>query len=141
MKTTVWRRWGAVAPVAACAVALAVGLGVRGQEEATRAETMRKKLEYSKQVLEGLTKEDFPEMTRGARALKTLGESEVWGDLNRPEAERYGLYIKEFQSLAGELVAKADAKNLDGVTLAYVQLTVNCVRCHKELRESRAHAR
>ena len=139
MNTTGRGRWAAIAMATAGAVALAIG--GRGQEEATRAETMRKKLEYSKQVLEGLTKEDFPEVLKGARALKTLGESEVWGDLKRPEADRYGLYIREFQSLARELVAKADAKNLDGVTLAYVQLTVNCVHCHKELRESRARDR
>ena len=139
MKMTGWRRLAAVAPVAACAAAMA--FGARGQEEATRAETMRKKLEYSKQVLEGLTKEDFTEIAQGARALKTLGESEVWGDLARPEAQRYGDYIREFQALSRELLAKAEAKNLDGVTLSYVQLTVNCVHCHKELRESRARDR
>ena len=30
----------------------------------------------------------------------------------------------------------AKAKNIDGATLAYVQLTVNCVNCHKYVRES-----
>ena len=31
--------------------------------------------------------------------------------------------------------AKAKAKNLDGATLAYVRLTMNCIECHKYVRD------
>jgi hypothetical protein len=43
----------------------------------------------------------------------------------------------EFQDLAGELATTAKDKNLDGATLAYVKLTMNCVKCHKLVRAER----
>ncbi len=32
---------------------------------------------------------------------------------------------------------KAKDKNLDGVTLAYMDLTMSCVRCHQYVRDTR----
>ena len=43
----------------------------------------------------------------------------------------------EFQDVAGELAAKAKERNLDGATLAYVKLTMNCVKCHRLVRDER----
>jgi len=39
--------------------------------------------------------------------------------------------------LRKEIAKKARAKNMDGVTLAYFDLTKSCVRCHEHLREVR----
>jgi hypothetical protein len=35
------------------------------------------------------------------------------------------------------LIRQADKENLDGAALAYVQLTLSCVNCHKVVRDSR----
>jgi hypothetical protein len=47
--------------------------------------------------------------------------------METPEYLRHG---KEFRRHAEALRQAAQTKNLDGATLAYVQLTLNCVNCH-----------
>ena len=37
--------------------------------------------------------------------------------------------------LAELVIEKAKAKSIDGATLAYVEMTVTCVRCHQYTRE------
>lgn len=112
-------------------------LAARGQEPRprTRAEFMRLKLEYSKQVLEGLTMENYQTIIKNAQALKKLSEAAEWEVPTIPNAGEYVVFTTEFQRLADELVKKAREKNTDGATLAYVRLTVNCVNCHKYVRE------
>jgi hypothetical protein len=50
---------------------------------------------------------------------------------------RYQQFSNEFQQAAEDVAAKARAKNMDGVTLAYFDMTRSCVRCHQYLREVR----
>jgi len=47
------------------------------------------------------------------------------------------LYSNEFRRNAASLVQKAKEKNLDGAALAYVDMTLTCVKCHKHMRETR----
>ena len=117
--------------------AVAVVTVSRGQEQPGRVEFMRAKLNHSKDILEGLAREDYAKISSGARALMAMRESRNWTALNRPEAGRYEVYSRELQAVTEELVARAKEKNLDGATLAYLRLTMNCVNCHKEIRSSR----
>jgi hypothetical protein len=115
----------------------ATGVGVmRGQAQVDnrRSELMRRKLEYSKNVLEGLTRENFTLISDGATSLKALSEASEWKMGTIPNVEQYLAYTREFQRLCDDLSQKAKAKNIDGATLAYVQLTLNCVHCHKYVR-------
>lgn len=119
-------------------LALAAGfLAARAQEQRprTRAEFMRLKLEYSKKVLEGLTMENYEMIVKNAQALKKVSEAAEWEIPTIPNAGEYITFTSEFQRLADELAKKAKEKNTDGATLAYVRLTVNCVNCHKYVRE------
>jgi hypothetical protein len=104
------------------------------QQPSTRREFMRKKLEYSKNVLEGLSLEDFGLVARNARALKAMSEVAAWRDSMIPNPQDYIPYTMEFQRQADELVQKANKSDLDGASLAYNQLTLTCVRCHKYAR-------
>ena len=112
-------------------------LAARGQEPRphTRAEFMRLKLEYSKLVLEGLTLENYQTIIKNAQALKKLSEAAEWEVPTIPNAGEYIVFTSEFQRLTDELVKKARERNTDGATLAYVRLTVNCVNCHKYVRQ------
>ena len=112
-------------------------LAARGQEpkRRTRAEFMQMKLEYSKKVLEGLTMENYETIFKNARALKTLSEAAEWEVLTIPNVGEYIVFTTEFQRLADELAKKAREKNMDGATLAYIRLTMNCVNCHKYVRQ------
>jgi hypothetical protein len=60
----------------------------------------------------------------------------------RVRTQRNGLVIKSTSEIrakrATETIArKAKTKNLDGVTLAYFDLTMSCVRCHQHTPEER----
>ena len=113
-------------------------LAARGQETRprTRAEFMRLKLEYSKLVLEGLTLDNYQTIIKNAQALKRLSEAADWEVPSIPNVGEYIVFTSEFQRLADELAKKAGEKNMDGATLAYLRLTMNCVNCHKYVRQT-----
>jgi hypothetical protein len=121
--------------LAVLALAAAV-LSVQGAEQParSRAEFMRSKLEYSKKVLEGLTLEDYDAIAKSAKALRLLSQAAEWEVPTIPNATDYVSYTREFQLLTDEMAHKAGQKNIDGATLAYLRLTMNCVNCHKYVR-------
>ena len=51
-----------------------------------------------------------------------------------PNATDYVALTTEFQRYADDLARNAKEHNIDGATLAYVKLTMNCVQCHKYVR-------
>jgi hypothetical protein len=120
--------------LALAAAALSAQEGV--QRPRTRAEFMRMKLDYSKKVLEGLTLEDYETISKNAKALKKLSEAAEWEVPTIPNATDYIVYTTEFQRLADEMVQKAKEKNIDGATLAYLRSTMNCINCHKYVRQA-----
>jgi cytochrome c556 len=92
---------------------------------------MRVKLEASNKILEGLATEDFRLVREGARTLHTMSGAEKWRVSNDP---LYRQYSAEFNRQAERLLEKANERNLDGATLAWVECTMSCVRCHKYAR-------
>ncbi|MCS7045465.1 MAG: hypothetical protein NZO58_03820 [Gemmataceae bacterium] len=119
---------------------LAVGLllGIGWTSSAQPREGLRKlmvqKLDSSKTVLEGIALADFNKIIKHAEKLIQLSKTAEWFVYKTP---RYELHSNEFRRAAESLIAKAQAKNLDGVTLAYFDLTMSCVRCHQYVREVR----
>ena len=118
------------------AATMAAGLiaSGEGQERSPLQTYMRQKLEHAKNALEGLAVEDFALIAKNATAMRELSEDARW---RVSPNVNYLRLSAEFQDLAGELAAKAKERNLDGATLAYVKLTMNCVKCHKLVREER----
>ena len=51
------------------------------------------------------------------------------------EGERYAQETAQFVAAAKDLVRQARKRNIDGATLSYLQLTMNCVDCYKHIRE------
>jgi len=95
---------------------------------------MTEKLKASQDLLAGIATEDFNKITRSAEELIQLTKKEEWHVLKTP---KYEMHSNEFRRTAEVIIAKAKAKNLDGVTLAYFEMTMSCVRCHKYVREVR----
>src|SRR5262249_40881692 len=87
------------------AAALAAEQGA--QKPHSRAEFMRMKLEFSKKVLEGLTLEDYPAISKNAKALKRLSEAAEWEVPTIPNATDYVIFTTEFQRLTDEMDRKA----------------------------------
>jgi hypothetical protein len=99
-------------------------------EPAPPSKLMQRKLEYSQKALAGLATDDLEAVAKSATSLVTLTD-EQWLRDDNPE---YRAQLKAFRFSAQEMARLAKEKNLDGATLAYVQLTVSCVNCHKHLR-------
>jgi hypothetical protein len=95
---------------------------------------MRHKMELTQSVLAGLSQGDLKRVTTTARNLRFLGYFERHALADRPDYKRQLSY---FDFACQELVRQAEANNLEGATLAYTQLTVSCVQCHKVMREAR----
>jgi hypothetical protein len=95
------------------------------------AKFMRAKLHNSQDVLEGLTTEDYEKIKAGAQRMIIMAKAAEW---NSYGGEVYARDTAIFVDSAQELVNHAKGKNLDGATLSYVQLTMNCMACHKHLK-------
>jgi hypothetical protein len=97
-------------------------------------ELMNLKLENSQKVLEAIATNDFEKIGKHAEALISISKRIEWRVLDTPD---YDAYSAGFRRNAMDLVQKAKDKNLDGAALAYVDLTLTCVKCHKYVREAR----
>jgi hypothetical protein len=135
MKRTIARSLCMGLPALTCLI-LAWNATRAGQpvQKRTRAEFMREKLNFSKDVLEGLALEQYATIEKGAKALKKLSEAAEWEVATIPSVTDYVMLTTDFQRHADELVKQAKAKNIDAATLAYVKLTMSCVQCHKFIR-------
>jgi hypothetical protein len=93
---------------------------------------MRTKLENSQKVLGGLANGDFDAIARSAKAMNNLSELEKHVRSTTPG---YRTQLLIFRAANADLIRQAERENLDGCALAFHQLTLSCVNCHKALRE------
>ncbi len=96
---------------------------------------MRAKLAHSQEVLKGLTTEDFTIIVKNAQEMSLLSQAAQWQVIQTPE---YVQRSAEFRREVDGLMEAAREKNLDGATLAYVKVTMNCIECHKYVRSVRS---
>lgn len=92
---------------------------------------MQAKLTHSKNVLAGLATEDYDLIAKESQQLTLLSLDTDWQVLQTAEYRRLSL---EFRKTSQTLTEAATNKNLDGATLAYVDMTLKCVQCHKYVR-------
>jgi len=122
----------------AAALLLAIGgtrLGkAQTEAKATTKEIMKVKLEYAHYLLNGVTTENFPLIATNADKLSQLTQLSTWSGRRTPE---YEALSAEFRKHADELGRAAKERNLDAASLAYVQLTLSCINCHKYMRGGR----
>jgi cytochrome c556 len=95
---------------------------------------MRAKLSHSQKVLEGLTTEDFDLIAKNSQAMSLLSQATNWQVL---QTQDYLQQSQDFRRTADALTEAAGKKNLDGAALAYVELTMKCINCHKYVRRVR----
>ena len=94
---------------------------------------MRKKLDASSQVLEGLTLEDSDLILKGANSLLELSKAEKWKMIVDSE---YREFNAEFRSSVRKLIEAAEKKNFDNVALQWFDTTKSCIECHREIRHT-----
>ena len=137
MKTTAFRAaWTFAIPALLAGVILG-GIGraddkqPKPNEDPKKPSVMQRKLAYSHRALEALAKKDFKELDKAADGLIECVKDLTW-KIN--ETERYLVYTNDFLRRAEGLKKAAKDKNIDAAALAYVDMTLTCVKCHNYLR-------
>ena len=121
----------------AIATLLVVLVTLEGPADASQTKLstlMADKLRQSQRLIEGIALADFNKIAESAERLIQISKTAEWFAFKTP---RYELYSNEFRRAAETVVQKAKARNIDGVVLAYMDLTMTCVRCHQYVREVR----
>lgn len=108
------------------------------KDSAATAATMRAKLSWSQQILEGLVTEDFVALEQGAAALSEISLSPppslaATGD--RSDEEVYEHFRMEFARLSGQLQGHARRKELEASAWVMQNLTATCISCHDYIRD------
>lgn len=103
-------------------------------EPAKKLTVMERKLKNAQQVLEGLAMKDFDKLGKSADGLMECVKEATWR-IN--DTEKYMMYSNDFIRQIENLQKSAKKKNIDSATLAYVEMTLTCVKCHEHLRETR----
>jgi hypothetical protein len=92
---------------------------------------MRQKLEASSTVLEGLCTEDLELVSKGSKVLLQMSHEERW----RVSADMlYRRYSNEFSAAVEELLKESEDQDMDGTSLAWVNVTMKCLKCHEWVR-------
>jgi cytochrome c556 len=93
---------------------------------------MRMKLDHAQRALEGLAVEDFDMLEDAAEGMSLMSLASHWNVL---QTQEYLDQSSEFRRAAESLKRAAEDNNLEGATLAYIEVTMSCVKCHKYMRE------
>jgi hypothetical protein len=127
------KRWLLVAGVSA--VLIGGDSRVRADEKPT--DWMQMKLQLSQEILAGLTRGDFVAVESQAQKMNVVNFLEKLVTADKPHYKEYTRQLNAFETANRDLLRQAAAKNTEGATLAYVQLTISCVQCHKVVRDAR----
>jgi len=103
----------------------------REEQEPNLRFIMQRKLDHAHSLLEALITEDFETLEDSAGALRVLSEEAGWFVITTPE---YTERSTTFRRAVAEIEQSAKEKNLDRAALGYVDMTLQCVRCHQFLR-------
>jgi hypothetical protein len=94
---------------------------------------MRQKLEASNKILEGLCLDELALVESGADTLLQMSREEKWRASNDMLYRRYST---EFVDAVTDMKEKAKAKSLDGTSLAWINATMKCFKCHEWVRNT-----
>ncbi len=101
-------------------------------------EFMREKLVHSQKVLEGIVTDDPESVAQHSQDLNLLSQAATWQVLQTPD---YLQHSTEFRRATDALTAAAKKRNNDAAALAYLDVTMKCVTCHKYVRGVRMAAK
>ncbi len=117
--------------IAGTTLAIALSWSTPASADKKDESLMRKKLEYSQRILEGIATADFQLIRKNAEAMQELARSKEFSPAKSPE---YRAQFLMFDFANSELLRLAKEENLDGAALAHTQLTLSCVKCHQQIR-------
>jgi hypothetical protein len=115
---------------------LAVALGVTGvlAQTVQLQKVMRAKLEQSQGLLAALVTSNWNDLERRSNELARLTRDPAWAVMNAPQ---YASHAAAFLRAVEDLAQAAQRRDGESAPLAYVSLTLTCVRCHQAVARSR----
>jgi cytochrome c556 len=99
-----------------------------------QSQLMKEKLRQAQLLLDGMATNDFDKILKSSRELMLISKT---AEFTAVKTREYELHTNEFRRALQNITKRAEEKNLDGVTLAYVDMTMSCIRCHEHTREIR----
>lgn len=114
-----------------CGLLGAYHLHAQQQQRSQIDAFMRKKLDLAKDLLEGLTTDDMDKVSQSAQGLSALSLESAW---NVYTTEGYLDMSEDFRRSLSIVRNGAKADNVDRATLGYINMTVQCVECHRSLK-------
>ena len=103
--------------------------------DASLSTFMRKKLDASSQILEGLAVEDTDLIKRGADSMLQLSKAEKWQILADSD---YREFSADFRKSVKRLSEAAEKNNFDNAALQWFDTMKCCIECHQHVRKERA---
>jgi hypothetical protein len=92
---------------------------------------MRLKLDHAQGILGGIATEDFEQIAKEVQALNALSMQSSWNAYTTVE---YLNHSSDFRRAMDVISKAAHEENIDRAALGYVNLTVQCIECHRYLR-------
>jgi len=94
---------------------------------------MRQKLQASNLILEGLCTDDLQMVSEGSQTLMKMSSAERWRVSNDIMYRRYS---SEFVHAVEELQKEAEDDDMNGTSMAWVNVTMKCLKCHEWVRNA-----
>ena len=94
---------------------------------------IRHKMQASNLILEGLCMDDMKSVADGAQSLLKMPSEAKWRVSNDVMYRRYS---SEFVQAVEELQKEAEENDIDGASMAWVNVTMKCLKCHKWVRNT-----
>jgi len=99
---------------------------------------MRQKLQHTQKILEAVVTSDWINLEASSRELEGVVNSPGWAILRYPEYQpRSAAFIRAIRTLH----TAAAQRDLDATPKAYVDVTMQCVECHRYLARARIAGR
>lgn len=97
-------------------------------------DVMKAKLRHAQNLLKAVALDDFDAIIKDSQALSLLSQEASWNMIQTPEYLQHSI---DFRRAVDSMNKAGKEKNLDAVTLAYFQMTMRCVDCHRHVRTIR----
>ena len=94
---------------------------------------MRQKMQASNLILEGLCTDDMTTVASGTQTLLKMPSEARWRVSNDMMYRRFST---EFVQAVEELQKEAEENDIDRASMAWVNVTMKCLKCHKWVRNT-----
>jgi cytochrome c556 len=118
----------------ALAISLLVLMALQTARQGPVESLMKAKAGYAHRLLDAVVLGELETARDQAFRLKAVAETADWNVMDTPE------YVRESEAFiraTDRLLQSAGSKNPEAVALAYVEVTLSCVHCHRYVSAQR----